>query len=224
MRIKYFSIVTALVLWSQNLIAQDSIVKKDDARVPAKIIEVHDDEIHYKKFNNLEGPTYVIETAKITSIIYENGEVETYDVKPSIASSPSGWQKQSEQTYTEAIEIYNGTYYYHNRRVGIGKLKALIYIQGDPAVIKMWNSYKTVQGVGYGVGFAAIPIGFVAFVGLVSNSIEWQLVGVGGLVLSNAALTANHVMRAMYKNKRTKAVEMYNDALDQGVHDDGDYY
>jgi hypothetical protein len=28
----------------------------------------------------------------------------------------------------------------------------------------------------------------------------------------------------MYKNKRTKAVEMYNDALDQGVHDDGDYY
>ena len=157
MRIIHFTVVTALVLWSQNLIAQDTIVKKDDSRISAKITEVHNDEIHYKKFNNLEGPTYVIETAKITSIIYENGEVETYDVKPTIANSSSGWQKQSEQTYTEEIEIYNGKYYYHNRRVGIGKLKRLIYEQGDPAAIQMWNTSKTLQGVAYGVGFGAIP-------------------------------------------------------------------
>ena len=50
MRITHFIVVTALVFWSQNLIAQDTIVKRDDSRVVTKILEVHDDEIHYKKY------------------------------------------------------------------------------------------------------------------------------------------------------------------------------
>ena len=222
MRITHFTVVTVLVLWSQNLVAQDTIVKKDDALITAKILEVHEDEIHYKKFNNLEGPTYVIETAKITSIIYQNGEVETYDVKPAIASSPSGWQKQSEQTYTEAIEIYNGKYYYHNRRVGIGKIKKLIFEQGDPVAIQMWNTSKTVQRVAYGVGFGAIPVGVVSAIAV--GSIEPALIYVVLLVEVPIMIAANITLLATYKNKRIKAVELYNVGLKQETHEEGDYY
>ena len=222
MRIIHFTVVTALVLWSQNLIAQDTIVKKDDSRISAKITEVHNDEIHYKKFNNLEGPTYVIETAKITSIIYENGEVETYDVKPAIANSSSGWQKQSEQTYTEEIEIYNGKYYYHNRRVGIGKLKRLIYEQGDLAAIQMWNTSKTLQGVAYGVGFGAIPVGAVSAIAGVF--IDPALIYVVLFVEVPIMIAANITLLATYKNKRIKAVELYNEGLKQETHEEGDYY
>ena len=226
MRITHFILTTLLVLLSQNLIAQDTIVKKDDSRISAKITEVHNDEIHYKKFNNLEGPTYVIETAKITSIIYENGEVETYDVKPAIANSSSGWQKQSEQTYTEEIEHYSGKFYYHNRRIGVNKLRNIIYKQGDPEAIHMWKSYKVTQGVAYGLGFAAIPVGVIAYSGA-GFSIEpgWQILFVGGgIIVCNLLGLANHVMRVMYKNKRFRAVELYNEALNQKPLEEGDYY
>jgi len=222
MRITHFIVVTALVFWSQNLIAQDTIVKRDDSRVVTKILEVHDDEIHYKKFNNLEGPTYVIETTKITRIIYENGEVETYDVKPTIANSSSGWQKQSEQTYTEEIEIYNGKYYYHNRRVGASKLKSLIYEQGDPEAIQMWNTSKTLQGFAYGVGFGAIPVGL--FSATAASFIEPALIYVVLFVEMPLMIAANITLLGTYKNKRIKAVELYNESLKQETHGEGDYY
>jgi len=222
MRITHFIVVTALVFWSQNLIAQDTIVKRDDSRVVTKILEVHDDEIHYKKFNNLEGPTYVIETTKITRIIYENGEVETYDVKPTIANSSSGWQKQSEQTYTEEIEIYNGKYYYHNRRVGASKLKSLIYEQGDPEAIQMWNTSKTLQGFAYGVGFGAIPVGL--FSATAASFIEPALIYVVLFVEMPLMIAANITLLGTYKNKRIKAVELYNESLKQKTHGEGDYY
>ncbi len=222
MRCTYFILAVLLVVLSHNLIAQDTIVKKNDVLIAAKVIEVHEDEIHYKKFINLDGPTYILETTKITRIIYQNGEVETYDVQPSSAISPSGWQKQSEQTYTESIEIYDGKYYYHNRRVGASKLKSLIYEQGDPEAIQMWNTSKTLQGFAYGVGFGAIPVGL--FSATAASFIEPALIYVVLFVEMPLMIAANITLLGTYKNKRIKAVELYNESLKQETHGEGDYY
>lgn len=44
-----------------------------------KILEVNVDDIKYKKYSNLEGPTYTINKSDIAKIVYHNGDIEYYD-------------------------------------------------------------------------------------------------------------------------------------------------
>lgn len=69
-------IVFITVLVYPTLKAQDMIVKKDGSIVKAKITEVTDESVKYKKADNPDGPLYTLSKENITSINYANGEVE----------------------------------------------------------------------------------------------------------------------------------------------------
>lgn len=58
--------------------AQDVILKKDNTTVLSKVLEITSTEIKYKKWSNQDGPTYSISRSLVTSINYQNGEVERF--------------------------------------------------------------------------------------------------------------------------------------------------
>lgn len=58
--------------------AQDVIVKKDGSTIVSKVEEVNENNIKYKKFSNLNGPTYSISISEIVTINYENGEKDSF--------------------------------------------------------------------------------------------------------------------------------------------------
>ncbi len=58
--------------------AQDIIVTHDGERIDAIVIEISDTEVRYKRADNADGPTFVLTTEKIASIVYKNGEVQTF--------------------------------------------------------------------------------------------------------------------------------------------------
>ena len=64
--------------------AQDVITLKSGEEIKAKVTEISAMEIKYKRFENLDGPTIVIEKAKVFAINYENGTREVFkdDVAP----------------------------------------------------------------------------------------------------------------------------------------------
>jgi hypothetical protein len=75
--------------------SQDVITKKDGTTLKVKVTEVTEEVIKYKKFENLEGPSYTLETGKILKIKYENGSEETYapvenQVPPSQPAASNG--------------------------------------------------------------------------------------------------------------------------------------
>jgi hypothetical protein len=72
----YLLSILFLSAWMLN--AQDMIVKKDGAIVKAKITEVGEESVKYKKVDNPDGPTYSISKSSIVSINYANGEVEKF--------------------------------------------------------------------------------------------------------------------------------------------------
>ena len=63
----------------QATMAQDVIVTKQSERIDAKILEVSESTVKYKKQSNPTGPTFSISTSKIASVIYANGEVQTFE-------------------------------------------------------------------------------------------------------------------------------------------------
>lgn len=75
-------LVTLLVVCLLCIVskAQDIIVTNDAVRIDAIVEEVSETAIRYKKANNPTGPTFVIGTDKIASIIYQNGSVQSFSV------------------------------------------------------------------------------------------------------------------------------------------------
>ena len=79
-------ILTASSLW---LSAQDIIVTKDSRKIRAVVTEVNVNDVKYRLFSNQDGPTYMLLKSEIASILYENGDEETFSraISPSRASS-----------------------------------------------------------------------------------------------------------------------------------------
>lgn len=77
--------------------AQDVIVKKDGSTILSKVLEVGETKIKYKKFNNQQGPIYIISVSDIFSINYESGDVDTFE--------PSNNAKNDEKMEAKEVEV-----------------------------------------------------------------------------------------------------------------------
>lgn len=76
---KKISAIFLFLLYVTVSFAQDVIIETSGTRTEAKILTVNDEEISYKRFSNLNGPTYTKKIEKIARIEYENGDVDEFD-------------------------------------------------------------------------------------------------------------------------------------------------
>lgn len=76
--LKLFLIIAILCI-SGTVQAQDVIVKKDNSTILSKVTKIGETEIEYKKWSNLDGPTYSISINDVKNINYQNGEVEKFE-------------------------------------------------------------------------------------------------------------------------------------------------
>ncbi len=88
---KHLLLFVFLLFLNRFSYAQDTIVQKNGTRIPAKVLEIDKSDIRYKKFENIEGPSYVLPKSELSLIRYQNGSVDTFNlvsptrqVKPAI--------------------------------------------------------------------------------------------------------------------------------------------
>lgn len=67
------------ILTSTFCFSQDVITKSDGEEVKAKVLEVTQAEIKYKKFDNPNGPTFTILKKEVFMIRYENGSKDVFN-------------------------------------------------------------------------------------------------------------------------------------------------
>lgn len=77
-----------LLCWAGTISAQDVILKNDNTTVLSKVLEVTSTEIKYKKWSNQDGPTYSISRSEVTSINYQNGDVDRFTDNAATKSIP----------------------------------------------------------------------------------------------------------------------------------------
>lgn len=103
------TLILSIAIWATILsFAQDIIVTTDAKKIEAKILEVSKTEIKYKELDNLDGPTFVLGTDEISSIIYSNGKVVLYGAKEANSTykeeaTPATPQKPSNENAGENI-------------------------------------------------------------------------------------------------------------------------
>lgn len=64
-----------------QLSAQDYIMLLNGDEIKSKVLEINNDNIKYKKYSNLNGPTYTINKSEIFLIKYQSGDKDIFNAK-----------------------------------------------------------------------------------------------------------------------------------------------
>ena len=194
---KRVSIVLAFLLCSCMLSAQDIITKRDGTDIQAKVTEVGQSTISYKKYSNLDGPLYTISISDIVMITYENGEREMY-------ISPN--------TPTNNSTLPQGVMTYYNGKVSVGGVTIENEMLKRYFTAEDYSLFKNGKSLMLGGGIVSI-IGSV----VLGYSSGWMITGgkplwgllIGGGVASIGGL----IVCAIGEDNVREAVNNYNFSL-----------
>ena len=146
---KRFLLALCIIAINLSCFAQDIIVTKDAKRINAKVTEVNVDNVRYKNYDNLDGPVYTLPKSDIASIVYQNGQEETF-------SSESTTQKMSVQTSSQTASVPNRTQIASSGNV-VKDMRTF-----SPALYLRYESGKQLATTGWilsGVGVAGVITG-----------------------------------------------------------------
>ncbi|MCA0429398.1 MAG: hypothetical protein LCH32_02730 [Bacteroidetes bacterium] len=82
-----------ICLFFNKLFAQDTLILNNSTNVIAKVLEINPDQIKYKRFDNIDGPLYILNKSSVKFIIYSNGLKE--QIEPSSTQQVSTIQTQT---------------------------------------------------------------------------------------------------------------------------------
>ncbi len=226
---KKILILTVALLAAFNLFAQDIIVTRDARRIEAKILEVSSSEIKYKEADNLEGPTFVLTSAEINTIIYSNGTVKVYD-QP--AQQPAQQQQVSNNAggstaAVAGLPIDKRDDYYYMGDMRMSEEQYLTFVkQNCPAAWEQYETGTNLWNTGWklfasgatlttcGVILAGVAIAVNGNYNYASNSSVYWTCYVPGVVfaVSGAAIwTASVPCLIVGGIKRNNSHETYNE-------------
>ncbi len=93
--------------------AQDLITKKNGEDVQAKVLEVNKNDIKYKRWDNLEGPTFTMAKSDILIVRYENGINEVFNNAQTLSDAAMSGYIQPGMRYREYKKYYDPKSYTH---------------------------------------------------------------------------------------------------------------
>lgn len=74
--------IALLVMFSIQVFSQDFIILKNGDEIEAKVLEIHDNRIDYKKYSNPSGPTYHLNKSEIFMVKYASGDKDIFNTAP----------------------------------------------------------------------------------------------------------------------------------------------
>jgi tetratricopeptide (TPR) repeat protein len=172
----FFFVCTGIfMLFSFVSFSQDKIYKTDGTIVEAKIQEVGEAEIKFKKFSNQNGPMYSVKKEFVKMIVYENGEKEVYNQE-----QPSQQVQAPIQTYIPAFDTLG----YIAKYLGV-ILQTTTEPDGGIKIIDKVPGHRLKKGLS--AGEAALGI-FTAYIG-------FAVMGIGGEFSLNGAVITDIKIR-----------------------------
>lgn len=104
---KKFLLLALTIFAFPSVKAQDLVVLKNADEIQVKVISITPDSVTYKKWSNLEGPTYTIPRSNVFYIKYQNGEKEVIQNLTPNSSSLSDNSKIKLQGHATLGCIFN---------------------------------------------------------------------------------------------------------------------
>lgn len=165
--------------------AQDVIIMKDGSTIVSKVEKITADDVTYKKYSNLKGPSYTIGVKDIKAINYENGTSDKFDSQPTLetsAGTATSNESKSPQ-YAESQEkkdvlIHETASSYSNDTA----LKKMYYDMNDFRDLNpLEKKAKKLKTIGWAVGSSLFLVGATETL-LAAMADEFPLYGSMGII------------------------------------------
>ncbi len=201
--------------------AQDTIRFRSGDVLSVKVNEVGLTEINYNRFDNLQGPKYVVEKNDVSLIKYAGGHIDSFKVAAPVVKTTE-FKIQDATNSNEKILISGNKLVYRGNGLGESRLFKMVkaYPEGEKKNRMMRTYYQMRQykknqyicgfGIGLGVGLGAPYIGMIASV--ISGEFVPLVVGVaiGGTIgMTGAILSSINKKKRM--DKKLELARIYND-------------
>ena len=178
-------LVLLFLLCSATIFAQDVIVKKDGSTILSKVLEVNQNEVKYKNYNNLNGPTYTISKSELQAINYRNGAKDTF-------SAPV----REENRFLP-----------NNQNDGVQKYNDNTLLALDAATTVPYKKAKTLRTIGWIGGGVLVGAGTVcAILWSDSEDLAPSIALMGGGV----AFTTTFLLLANHEKKKAQKLQSSN--------------
>lgn len=219
---KRIPVLLILVLFCGFANAQDTIVKSNGDRICAKITEVSTTEVKYKKFDFLDGPTFIENKSNIQLIKYSNGSEEKITTQQTTnavipVESPVDYYAGPVENPDNKISRQGNHYQYHGEVIKEREMQDVLFKSKDKQIIMLAGNAKDAKSLQY-IGFGAIPFGVGALYFLV-KSISYNSRGPNSGDLTLSAICAIGaiscpIASGYFKHRRTtsnkEAIKLYN--------------
>lgn len=147
-----------LVLFATTIYSQDFVILKNGDEIKAKVLEINENSIDYKKFSNVNGPTYHMNKSEIFMIKYASGDKDVFNTsqtnKQIVEPSNINRNHKQEFTYNPNIGTPNcqvqkrrGAKIYGNRGNEVFFRQDLVFYGYDLTYLKLTNPKKMGQSM-----------------------------------------------------------------------------
>lgn len=147
-----------LLLFALNIFSQDFVILKNGDEIKAKVLEINENSIDYKKFSNVNGPTYHMNKSEIFMIKYASGNKDVFNTsqtnKQIVEPSNINRNYKQEFIYNPNIGTPNcqvqkrrGAKLYGNRGNEVFFRQDLVFYGYDLTYLKLSNPKKMGQSM-----------------------------------------------------------------------------
>ncbi|MBC7694792.1 MAG: hypothetical protein H7141_05015 [Burkholderiales bacterium] len=194
-----------LTLFAFLINAQDTICFKNKTIVSAKIIEAGISEIKYQRFDNLNGPIYIVLKKDINLVKYSNGRIDTLNTLNSKLKKVS--------TINNGLQLINTRIYYGGKPLGQILTQHLlrnntlsvnqINLINDVKELELYNRNKRALAPGlFALGIVVFLITSLAAVGMSFDGDKGAAtLFVAGVAAGATLRISRHIIFAKNKNK-----------------------
>ncbi len=96
-----------LLAFAGRAYAQDIITMVDGSDIQADVVEINHEDIRYKRWDNQDGPVFVMPKSQVLMILYENGARDVFNVRPEPVSLSPYAEVQPGMRYRDYEQFYN---------------------------------------------------------------------------------------------------------------------
>ena len=195
--------------------AQDTILKRNNDKIVAKIFEISPTEVKYKKYDFQDGPTYIDKKSDIKMIVFANGMKEAFEEekpKQVIVTNNTEYIVKKDNN----IEDYKMHYRYQGHTINQPQMQKILMDTKDKQIIGLVSKAKDARKMEF-ISFAAIPLAAAAFILVVSPSITGSPSSNDNLPLAGVCLVAGiacPIISGVNKGKKMRynsdAIILYN--------------
>ena len=188
-------------------VSQDVITTKTGESIRAKIIEVSDENVLYKRYNDQQGATFILKTEIIKRIAWENGDVDEYKEVVSEQELPI----LKESSVLPYISRKHGSFYLDNGQVyDEEQLRQFLVEKNLNHVWTRYASGKNLFTAGWAVIGGGAALYSVGIFTIFSNHGFNDDMGLPFMFIGGAALYAGIPLAIVGTVRKSRAINEYN--------------